>query len=70
MEILKRKGAKKILVCQMARKDWKKRYTYTLRGKAKKNKEGNSSRHAAETAKRAALPSALVPVKQLHPKSP
>lgn len=35
MEILKRKGAK-ILVCQMARKDWKKRYTYTLRGKAKK----------------------------------
>jgi len=40
MEILKRKGAKKILVCQMARKDWKKRYTYTLRGKAKKNKEG------------------------------
>lgn len=33
-------------------------------------KKGNFSRHTAETAKRAALPSTLVPVKQLHPKSP
>lgn len=48
----------------------KKIHIYTERESKKKNKEGNSSRHAAETAKRAALPSALVPVKQLHPKSP
>lgn len=69
MEILKRKGAK-ILVCQMARKDWKKKKKIHIHTEGESKKKGNFSRHTAETAKRAALPSTLVPVKQLHPKSP